>query len=136
MGHDHARRPRRRPDPGRHHLRQLSAGAGSSSSTCRWRPLSASSPGALLAGQETPTASAPVDYVGLGLLILWVGSLQIMLDKGKEHDWFASPIIIGLAMIAAIGFVAFLIWELTDENPIVDLRVFRHRGFTMARGLA
>ena len=55
-----------------------------------------------------------------------------MLDKGKELDWFGSPIIVGLAIVAAIGFVAFLIWELTDEHPIVDLRVFRHRGFTGA----
>jgi DHA2 family multidrug resistance protein len=55
-----------------------------------------------------------------------------MLDIGKEHDWFASTQIVVLAIIAAIGFVAFLIWELTAAHPIVDLRVFRHRGFTVA----
>jgi DHA2 family multidrug resistance protein len=74
----------------------------------------------------------PVDFVGLGLLILWVGAMQIMLDKGEELDWFNSPIILGLAVTAVVGFISFLIWELTQENPIVDLRVFRHRGFTMA----
>ena len=84
----------------------------------------------LIARQE-PTRRLPVDYVGLGLLILWVGALQTMLDTGKEHDWFASPTIIGLAVIAAVGFAAFLIWELTAENPIVNLRVFRHRGFSV-----
>jgi DHA2 family multidrug resistance protein len=73
----------------------------------------------------------PVDYVGLGLLIVWVGALQIMLDRGKELEWFASSTIVGLAVVAAIGFVVFLVWELTSENPIVDLRIFRHRGFLM-----
>jgi len=86
----------------------------------------------LLKAHETPLARAKVDLVGLGLLVVWVGSLQIMLDLGKEHDWFSSPLIIGLALVAAVGFVAFLIWELTEQNPIVDLRVFRHRGYTAA----
>lgn len=85
----------------------------------------------LLRAHDTPTRRVPVDYVGLGLLILWVGSLQIMLDKGKELEWFASTTIIGLAIVAAIGFVSFLIWELTSENPIVNLRIFRHRGFVV-----
>jgi DHA2 family multidrug resistance protein len=74
----------------------------------------------------------PVDFVGLGLLILWVGALQIMLDKGKELDWFSSWVIVGLLVVAVVGFIAFLIWELTEEHPIVDLRIFRYRGFTAA----
>lgn len=74
----------------------------------------------------------PVDFVGLGLLITWVGSLQVLLDKGEELDWFSSPVIVGLGVVAAIGFASFMIWELTQENPIVDLRVFRHRGFSAA----
>jgi len=86
----------------------------------------------VLASQETRTVKARVDTVGLGLLVLWVGALQIMLDLGKEHDWFESPMIIGLAITALLGFIAFLIWELTDPNPIVDLKVFRHRGFSIA----
>jgi DHA2 family multidrug resistance protein len=85
----------------------------------------------LLRRYPTQTRKIPVDYVGLGLLILWVGSLQIMLDKGKELEWFASTTIVALAVVAAIGFVSFLIWELTSENPIVDLRIFRHRGFVI-----
>ncbi|HZZ87818.1 MAG TPA: DHA2 family efflux MFS transporter permease subunit, partial [Caulobacteraceae bacterium] len=84
----------------------------------------------MLRSQETPTEKRPIDFVGLALLVLFVGALQIMLDKGKELDWFGSPVIIGLAIVAAVGFVSFLIWELTDAHPIVDLRVFRHRGFT------
>ncbi len=85
----------------------------------------------MLISQEMATRRLPVDYVGLGLLVVWVGSLQIMLDKGKELDWFSSPTIMMLAIVAAIGFCAFLIWELTSENPIVNLRIFRHRGFVV-----
>jgi DHA2 family multidrug resistance protein len=83
----------------------------------------------VLRSLETPTARAKVDGVGLGLLVVWVGALQIMLDLGKDRDWFESRLIVGLAIVAAIGFAAFLIWELTEKNPVVDLRVFRHRGF-------
>jgi len=84
----------------------------------------------LLRRFETEKVKAPIDIVGLVLLIVFVGALQIMLDIGKDHDWFASVEIRALAAIALIGFLAFLMWELTDDNPIVDLRVFRHRGFT------
>lgn len=81
--------------------------------------------------RETPTLRRPVDFVGLGLLVVWVGAMQIMLDKGKELDWFGSSTIVGLAVVAVVGFAAFLIWELTAEDPIVDLRIFRHRGFSV-----
>jgi DHA2 family multidrug resistance protein len=83
----------------------------------------------LARSRETPTERQPVDIIGLALLIVWVGAMQIMLDKGKELDWFSSPFIVAMAFTAAVGFCAFLIWELTDDYPIVDLRVFRHRGF-------
>ncbi len=73
----------------------------------------------------------PLDSVGLGLLVLWVGALQIMVDKGKELDWFNSPLIVGLAVMAAVGFAFFLAWELTDVHPVVDLRLFAGRNFTM-----
>jgi DHA2 family multidrug resistance protein len=86
----------------------------------------------LLLRYELPRKLVPIDAIGLVLLVVWVGALQIMLDIGKEHDWFASTQIVMLAVTSAIGFVAFLIWELTAEHPIVDLRVFRHRGFTVA----
>lgn len=84
----------------------------------------------LLRRHETALAKAKIDLVGLGLLIVWVGALQIMIDLGKEHDWFESSLIVALGLIALIGFAAFLIWELTEKNPIVDLRVFRHRGYS------
>ena len=83
----------------------------------------------LLRPFESKTLKLPIDKVGLVLLIVWVAALQVMLDEGKDHDWFESTRIVTLAIIAAIGFVAFLIWELTERNPVVDLRVFRHRGY-------
>ncbi len=79
---------------------------------------------------ETPVAKAPIDMVGLILLVVWVGAFQIMLDTGRENDWFASPFVTTMAVIAAIGLPAFIIWELGEANPIVDIRIFRYRGFT------
>lgn len=83
----------------------------------------------LLRSQETPIEKKSVDFIGLGLMVLWIAALQIMLDEGKDKDWFASEEIRNLGMVAIVGFFAFLIWELTEKNPIVDLRVFRHRGY-------
>ena len=84
----------------------------------------------LLTPIETETRKLPIDLVGLGLLVFWIGCLQIMLDIGRDHDWFGDPLIVALAIMAFIGFVVFVIWELTEEHPIVDLRIFRHPGFT------
>ena len=83
----------------------------------------------IYAKRETPRRKLPIDTVGLALLVLWVGALQIMLDKGKELDWFESPQILALAVTAAIGFVVFLVWELTAEHPVVELRLFAKRNF-------
>ncbi|PRD78063.1 MFS transporter [Burkholderia multivorans] len=80
--------------------------------------------------RESTVRRAPIDGVGLALLVLWVGSLQIMLDKGKDLDWFASTTIIALALIAIISFAFFVIWELTAEHPVVDLSLFRMRNFS------
>ncbi len=79
--------------------------------------------------RESVIHKLPIDSVGLGLLVLWVGSLQIMLDKGKELDWFHSPEVITLGLVALVGFAFFLAWELTEEHPVVDLRLFRQRNF-------
>jgi DHA2 family multidrug resistance protein len=84
-----------------------------------------------LASRETPTRRLPIDRVGFGLLVVWVGALQVMLDKGKDADWFASPTIVVLALTTVIGFIAWLIWELTDDNPIVDLSLFKSRNFAI-----
>lgn len=86
----------------------------------------------LVSRAETPTSMLRVDKIGLMLMLLWIAALQIMLDLGREHDWFNDGTIIWLAVIAVIGLLVFLAWELTEDQPIVDLRVFRHRGFTVA----
>jgi DHA2 family multidrug resistance protein len=79
--------------------------------------------------RESPTKKAPIDAVGLALLVAWVASLQVMLDKGRDLDWFSSPVIVVLAIVAVIAFAFFVVWELTDENPVVDLRLFAGRNF-------
>jgi len=86
----------------------------------------------LLKRYEDPLIKNPIDMIGFLLLVIWVGALQIMLDEGKDMDWFVSEEIRVLCAVAVIGFFAFLIWELTDAHPIVDLRVFRHRGFAVS----
>ncbi len=76
---------------------------------------------------------------GPGLLVLFIGAMQIMVDKGKELDWFASSQIVTLAAVSVIAFLFFLAWELTEKHPIVDLQLFAQRNFlvgTMALALA
>ena len=79
--------------------------------------------------RESATRRLPIDSVGLALLVTWIGALQIMLDIGKEHDWFHSDLVVALAVVAVVGFAFFLVWELTDEHPVVDLRLFARRNF-------
>jgi len=86
----------------------------------------------LLKRYEKAPVLNPIDKVGLALLVIWVGALQLVLDEGKELDWFASTEIVLLSLVAAVGFVVFLIWEFHEKHPIVDLRVFRHRGFSVS----
>ncbi|MDB5886385.1 MAG: drug resistance transporter, EmrB/QacA subfamily [Polaromonas sp.] len=79
--------------------------------------------------RESQTRKLPIDSIGLALLVIWVGALQIMLDKGKELDWFHSGEVIALGIVAAVGLIAFVIWELTEEHPVVDLTLFKRRNF-------
>ena len=87
---------------------------------------------ALLRHSESKTEKMPVDSVGLGLLVLAVGALQIMLDLGRERDWFGSSFIVELGIAAFVGFAFLIAWELFDRHPVIDLKVFRHRGFTIS----
>jgi MFS transporter, DHA2 family, multidrug resistance protein len=79
--------------------------------------------------RESQTRKLPIDSIGLALLVLWVGALQIMLDKGKELDWFHSGEVVALGIVALVGLIAFVIWELTEEHPVVDLTLFKRRNF-------
>ncbi len=84
-----------------------------------------------LKSRETPTRQLPIDSIGLSLLVVWVGALQIMLDTGKDKDWFSSSLITTEAIIAAIGFIAFIIWELGAKHPVIDLTLFKLRNFSL-----
>jgi MFS transporter, DHA2 family, multidrug resistance protein len=73
-----------------------------------------------------------IDYIGISLLVLGVGALQIMLDKGQEDDWFGSNFITTLAMLAVVGLVSLVIWELNSKNPVIDVRMFKNLNFLQA----
>ena len=85
----------------------------------------------ILEGRESKISHQPVNTVGLILLALGVGALQLMLDQGRELDWFNSTEIVVLTIIAAVGLIALIIWELTDDNPVVDVSLFKSRNFTV-----
>src|SRR6478672_4223420 len=72
-----------------------------------------------------------IDYWGIGLLAVGIGALQFVLDKGQEDDWFSSHTIVILSVIAAVGLVALVIRELTADEPVVDLRVFKERSYAV-----
>lgn len=80
---------------------------------------------------ESAIVRDPIDWAGLFLLSVSVGSLQIMLDKGKDLDWFDSNIIIGLTIISAISFAYFCIWTYFQKYPIVDLSFLKNRNFAI-----
>ncbi len=87
--------------------------------------------GAQLGARPERTERPRIDYVGLATLVLGVGCLQVLLDKGNELDWFGSNAIVALAIVSAISLAVFVAWELTDSDPIVDLSLFRHRNFAV-----
>jgi DHA2 family multidrug resistance protein len=73
-----------------------------------------------------------IDYIGLSLIAVGLGALELVLDKGQEEDWFHSNFIIGSALVAAVTLTSFVIWELRHPNPIVDVRLYRDRSFAVA----
>ena len=73
-----------------------------------------------------------IDFIGLALLALTFGPLQVVLDKGEEDNWFQSHFIVAFASIAAAAFVIGVIWELYQKHPIVNLRLFTNRNFAVS----
>jgi DHA2 family multidrug resistance protein len=73
-----------------------------------------------------------IDLVGLGLLTAGVIALQVMMDQGNDDAWFQSPFIVECAVATVVAFAFFIVWELTDDNPIVDIRLFARRNFLVA----
>lgn len=86
----------------------------------------------ILRKRESQIRRQRVDAVGLGLLVVGVSCLQIMLDQGNDKAWFQSSYIVMLGLIALVMLSIFVVWELTEDNPIVDLRLFRRRNFAIA----
>ncbi|MDN5873669.1 MAG: DHA2 family efflux MFS transporter permease subunit, partial [Sinobacteraceae bacterium] len=85
----------------------------------------------LLRDRESPIVREAMDYTGLALLAVGLFCLQVVLDKGNQDAWFQSPLIAGLAIVAALALALFLVWELTEEHPLVDLRIFSDRNFSI-----
>jgi len=77
-------------------------------------------------------AGAKLDYVGIGLLALGVGALQVLLDKGQEDDWFGSHFIVTLIVVATVCLISLVIWELFQKAPIIDVRMFKSFNFASA----
>jgi DHA2 family multidrug resistance protein len=75
--------------------------------------------------------SQGIDYWGMGLLVVGIGALQFVLDKGQQEDWFASSMITTLAVISVMALVALVVYELTTAHPIVDLRLFKDRSYAV-----
>ena len=76
-----------------------------------------------------------IDRLGFALMAIGLGTLQLVLDKGQEEDWFNSSLITFAAVFAGVMLVAFVIWELSTKEPIVDLRVLKNRNFTVGTGI-
>jgi MFS transporter, DHA2 family, multidrug resistance protein len=80
-------------------------------------------------------AGVKIDYIGVALLILGVGALQVMLDKGQEDDWFGSHFIVMLAIVAGMGLVSLVIWEWFYKDPIVEVRLYKNLNFLGANAM-
>ncbi|HET9029577.1 MAG TPA: DHA2 family efflux MFS transporter permease subunit [Candidatus Aquilonibacter sp.] len=85
----------------------------------------------LLRDDSVPSRE-PLDGIGLGLLIVALSTLQYVLDQGQQYDWFSDPRIAGAAVASVASLAAFVVWELRQKAPIVDLRVLRHRAVLIA----
>lgn len=76
-----------------------------------------------------------VDYIGIGLLAVGLGFLQVVLDKGERDDWFASHFILTLTVVSVAALIALVIWEWRHNDPIIDLKLFRERSFAVGNFL-
>jgi MFS transporter, DHA2 family, multidrug resistance protein len=73
-----------------------------------------------------------IDYIGIGLISLGLGSMQIILDKGEREDWLSSNFIVCFVVLMLVGVIAGIIWELREKDPVVDLRMMKNRNFALA----
>ncbi|MBF0563238.1 MAG: DHA2 family efflux MFS transporter permease subunit [Alphaproteobacteria bacterium] len=89
-------------------------------------------PALTVAREERRRIGFSIDYLGFSLLVIWVGCLQFVLDRGQQDDWFNSPLIIGMSVASVVALAAFIVWELGQDDPIVDLNLLAHRNFAVA----
>ena len=73
-----------------------------------------------------------IDWVGISLLVVGLGSLQTVLERGETEDWFSKPYIVALTAVAAVALVSFVVWELVTDHPVVELRVLKSRSLAIA----
>jgi DHA2 family multidrug resistance protein len=85
-----------------------------------------------IARQKQSRVRPYVDYVGIGLITLGIGCMQVVLDKGQEDDWFASHFITELTVIAITSLVALVTWELRQKKPVIELRLLKNANFAAA----
>jgi len=81
------------------------------------------------------TKGKPVDYLGFGLISLGLGSLEVVLDKGQEDDWFSSPFIVTFVIIGAVAIAYFIVWEWNEDHPILELRLLKSPNFAVSCSL-
>jgi DHA2 family multidrug resistance protein len=86
----------------------------------------------ILKKRETPLEKAPLDWVGLFLLALGVTCLQFLLDKGEQYDWLHSNLILSCAIISFISFIFLLVWSLTTNNPLIEVKLFKIRTYAIS----
>ncbi|MGA9800997.1 MAG: DHA2 family efflux MFS transporter permease subunit [Terriglobales bacterium] len=79
--------------------------------------------------QRKKLSETRIDYIGLGLVALGLGTLQVVLDKGQRDDWFESHFILAMSIIAAASLLFLIYWEWTREDPVIDLHLFKNRTF-------
>jgi DHA2 family multidrug resistance protein len=81
---------------------------------------------------QTRAAGVRLDYIGLAFLVLGIASLQVVMDKGQEDDWFGSSFILTLSVVAAVCLISLVVWEWFHRDPIMDLQLFKNFNFAMA----
>src|SRR5437762_7662621 len=81
---------------------------------------------------EMKKRAGSIDFVGLGLIAIGLASLEVVLDKGQQDDWFASHFITTFTIVAAVALITFVVWEWRQEHPVVDVKLFRNRSFAVS----
>ena len=85
--------------------------------------------------REKKASGARLDYIGLGLLAVGLGALQVVLDKGQREDWFGSRFIVTLSLLSAAALILAVFWEWNHKDPVIDLHLFRERSFAVSNGM-